>query len=199
MEGEGGGVKYQCVVSSSARPTGDLARNPGCALTGKQTGDALVCRPALNPLSCTSPGKFMDSYFSSSSSSFIYLFIYFRVDQYSSLYLYSLLSFNIHILKIKNMISFALGHVFQRDWKQENILCIVSHVHIFQHENVTYHLVLLPFSLKAILSIFRSVGFVWQKDVFWGYLCFYFIYHFRHVFLVLYTPSFLASWQWTFK
>ena len=104
MGGEGGGVKYQCVVSSSARPTGDLARNPGPQLgidfpTGNRTGDALVRRPALNPLSCTSPGKFMDSYFSSSSSSFIYLFIYFRVDQYSSLYLHSLLSFNIHILK----------------------------------------------------------------------------------------------------
>ena len=39
-----------------APPTGDLAHNPGMALTGNPTGDPLVCRPALNPLSHTSQG-----------------------------------------------------------------------------------------------------------------------------------------------
>ena len=29
-----------------------------CALTGNQTGDPLVCRPALNPLSQTSQGEY---------------------------------------------------------------------------------------------------------------------------------------------
>ena len=40
-----------------ARPT--LGTDPtaqACALTGNQTGDLLVCRPALNPLSHTSQG-----------------------------------------------------------------------------------------------------------------------------------------------
>ena len=39
-----------------APPTGDLAYNPvkACALTGNWTGDSLVHRPALNPLSHTS-------------------------------------------------------------------------------------------------------------------------------------------------
>ena len=49
-------MKYQYVVSSSARPTGDLARNPGCALTGNPTRDPLVRLRALNPLSRTSRG-----------------------------------------------------------------------------------------------------------------------------------------------
>ena len=35
---------------------GDLGCNQACALTGNQTCDLLVCRPALNPLSHTSQG-----------------------------------------------------------------------------------------------------------------------------------------------
>ena len=34
-----------------------------CALTGNQTGDPLVHRLALNPLSCTSQGSFLILYF----------------------------------------------------------------------------------------------------------------------------------------
>ena len=38
------------MVASRAPPTGDLARNPGMALTGSPTGKRLVLRPAFNPL-----------------------------------------------------------------------------------------------------------------------------------------------------
>ena len=55
-EGERVGEKHQCVVASLVPPTGDLARNPGCALTRNQTGNPLVHRLALNPLSHTSQG-----------------------------------------------------------------------------------------------------------------------------------------------
>ena len=48
------GEKHQCVVASHTPPTWDLAGNPACALTGLRTGDLLVHRPALNPLSHTS-------------------------------------------------------------------------------------------------------------------------------------------------
>ena len=51
------GEKHQCVVASGAPPTGDLAHNPTCARTGNPTGDPLVCRPVLNPLSHTSQGS----------------------------------------------------------------------------------------------------------------------------------------------
>ena len=37
---------------------------PACALTGNRTGDPLVCRLAVNPLSHTSPGpSFSFSFF----------------------------------------------------------------------------------------------------------------------------------------
>ena len=40
---EGEREKYQSVVASHVAPTGDLARNPGSALTGNRTGNPLVC------------------------------------------------------------------------------------------------------------------------------------------------------------
>ena len=49
------GEKYQCVVAFHTPPSGHLARNPGhLALTWNHTGDPLVHRQALNPLSHTS-------------------------------------------------------------------------------------------------------------------------------------------------
>ena len=58
-EGERMGEKHQCVVASHAPPTGDLAslqpRHVSC-LSEDRTGDRLVCRRALNPLSHTSQG-----------------------------------------------------------------------------------------------------------------------------------------------
>ena len=60
-EGEREREKHQGVVASHVPPRGDLARNPGatqaCALTGNRTGDPLVHRPVLNPLSYASQGK----------------------------------------------------------------------------------------------------------------------------------------------
>ena len=56
-EGEREGEKHQRVVASHAPPTADLASNQACALTGYQTGDPLVPRLALNPLSYTSQGS----------------------------------------------------------------------------------------------------------------------------------------------
>ena len=60
-EGERKGEKHQCVVASCAPPTGDLGCNPGMCPTGNQTGDPLVPRPALNPLSHTSRGCLQSS------------------------------------------------------------------------------------------------------------------------------------------
>ena len=55
-EGREKGEKRQRVVASRTPPTGDLAHNPGmCPENG--TGDPLVCRPALSPLSHTSQGS----------------------------------------------------------------------------------------------------------------------------------------------
>ena len=54
-EGKGGrkeGEKHQYVVLSHTSPTATQA----CALTGNQTGDPLVHRPALSPLSHVSQG-----------------------------------------------------------------------------------------------------------------------------------------------
>ena len=48
--------KHQCVVASCIPPTGDLAQNPGVCPDQDWTGDSLVPRPALNPLSLTSWG-----------------------------------------------------------------------------------------------------------------------------------------------
>ena len=56
MEGEREGEKHQCVVASPMPPTGDWAETQACALTGNRTGDPLVRRSALNPLSHTSQG-----------------------------------------------------------------------------------------------------------------------------------------------
>ena len=49
--------KHQCVVASCTPPTGDPASNPGMCPTGNRTGDPLICRLALNPLSCTSQDR----------------------------------------------------------------------------------------------------------------------------------------------
>ena len=48
------GEKHQCVVTSCMLLTIDLAHNPGMCPHWNQTGDPLVCRPMLNPLSHTS-------------------------------------------------------------------------------------------------------------------------------------------------
>ena len=55
-EGEREGEKHQCVLASYMLPTGYLAATQACALTGNRTGDLLVPRPVLNPLSYTSQG-----------------------------------------------------------------------------------------------------------------------------------------------
>ena len=52
------GEKHQHVVASRVPPAGDLAHNQVCTLTGNGTGDAMVHRPTLNPLSYTSQGIF---------------------------------------------------------------------------------------------------------------------------------------------
>ena len=51
------GEKHQCVVVSHAPLLGTWPATQACALNGNRTGDPLVCRPALNPLSHTSQGK----------------------------------------------------------------------------------------------------------------------------------------------
>ena len=56
-EGEGEGEKHQSVVASHVPPTGDLAHNQACALTGNRSSNHLVHRPVLNPLSYTSQGQ----------------------------------------------------------------------------------------------------------------------------------------------
>ena len=55
--GEREGEKHQCVVASHTPPTRDLACNPGMCPTGNRTGDPLVCRLVLSPLSHTSQGR----------------------------------------------------------------------------------------------------------------------------------------------
>ena len=46
-----GEEKYQCVVASHAPPTGTWPATQASPLHGNRTGDPLVCRPMLNPLS----------------------------------------------------------------------------------------------------------------------------------------------------
>ena len=55
-KGEKEGEKHQCVVASHAPLLGTWPETQACALTGNQTGDPLVYKPALNPLSHTSQG-----------------------------------------------------------------------------------------------------------------------------------------------
>ena len=57
-EGEREGEKHQCVVASCTPPTGGATwpATQACALIGNQTGDPLVHRPVLNPLSHASQG-----------------------------------------------------------------------------------------------------------------------------------------------
>ena len=55
-EGERKGENHRCVVASWARHSGTWPAAQACALTGNQTSDPLVHRPAFNPLSHTSQG-----------------------------------------------------------------------------------------------------------------------------------------------
>ena len=56
-EGEREGEKHRYVVVASGMPLlGIGPSTQACALTGNRTGDPLVHRPALNPLSHTSQG-----------------------------------------------------------------------------------------------------------------------------------------------
>ena len=50
------GEKHQCVFTSHALPTGDLAATQACALTGNRTSDPFVRRPVLRSLSHASQG-----------------------------------------------------------------------------------------------------------------------------------------------
>ena len=61
-EGEREGEKYQCVVASQVPPTGGLACNQACAVTGNQTCDSVVLRLVLSPLSHTSQGSAFNSF-----------------------------------------------------------------------------------------------------------------------------------------
>ena len=54
MEGEREGEKHQCLVASHVPLLGVWPTTQACALTGNWTGDPLVRRPALNPLSHSS-------------------------------------------------------------------------------------------------------------------------------------------------
>ena len=60
-EGEREEEKHQCVVASHVPQLGIWPATQACALTGNQTGNPLVRRPVLNPLSHTSQGR--DFYF----------------------------------------------------------------------------------------------------------------------------------------
>ena len=55
--GQREGEKYPCVVASHTPPAGTWPTTQACFLTGNQTGDPLVHRPALSPLSHTSQGS----------------------------------------------------------------------------------------------------------------------------------------------
>ena len=57
MRGREKSMCERYMVASHAPPTGDLAHNPACTLTRNRTGDLLVSRTPLNPLSHTSQGK----------------------------------------------------------------------------------------------------------------------------------------------
>ena len=50
------GEKHRCVVPSQGAPLGMWPTTQACALTGNQTNNPLVRRPALNPLSHTGQG-----------------------------------------------------------------------------------------------------------------------------------------------
>ena len=56
-EGDWVGEKHRYVVTSCMPPTGNWPETQACALIGNRTGDPLVCRLALNPLSHTSQGR----------------------------------------------------------------------------------------------------------------------------------------------
>ena len=54
-EGERKEEKHQCVIASGPK-LGTCPATQACALTGNQTGDPLILRPLLNPLSYISQG-----------------------------------------------------------------------------------------------------------------------------------------------
>ena len=70
-KGEREGEKHQCVVASHALPLETPPATLACALTGNRTGDPLVLRPALNPVSHTSRGGFCFCFKSSLEDTFI--------------------------------------------------------------------------------------------------------------------------------
>ena len=72
-KGDRKGEKHQCAVASWASPTGTWPTSQACALTGNQTGDPLVHRPALSPLSHTSQGDSSMLYHVSVPHSFLLL------------------------------------------------------------------------------------------------------------------------------
>ena len=76
---EGTREKYHCVIVSRVPPTpGVCLLLQACASTGNQTGDPLVHRPVLNPLSHSSQGY--SSHFSNSFClSFWSLWTFFRL------------------------------------------------------------------------------------------------------------------------
>ena len=59
-EGEREGEKYQCVAASHMPPTEDLAHNPGMCPDWESNQ---LCRPMVNPLSHTSQGKKLNTFF----------------------------------------------------------------------------------------------------------------------------------------
>ena len=61
MEGEREGEKHQCVFASWAPPNRDLICKPGMCLTGNQSRNPLVCKPALSTLSHTRQGYLRSS------------------------------------------------------------------------------------------------------------------------------------------
>ena len=56
-EGEREGEKHQCVVTPPMTPTRDLAATQACTPIRNRTGNPLVHRPVLNPLSHTSQDR----------------------------------------------------------------------------------------------------------------------------------------------
>ena len=78
-EGEREREKHQC--PSPMSPAGDLAHNTGTCSTGNQSGNPLVHRPTLNPLSYTSHGIYI--FF------ILYIFYFFYFNFISNLIFYS--------------------------------------------------------------------------------------------------------------
>ena len=68
MEGEREGEKHPCVVASHTPQPGTWPTTQACALTGNRTNNPLI----LNPLSHTSQGHNLFSYFFKTHSSEVF-------------------------------------------------------------------------------------------------------------------------------